>query len=174
MVLSQHQRTIGVFSSRKEAGQALNHLKDSGFPMAQVSLIAKDSAPNQQLDDDEVMRNLANKARQGATTGSVQGLVKGNKLGSVAGLLLGVSTLAIPGVGQVILAGSAGTVIAFAFSSGAIGAASGGLIGGLIGLAATEAQVKSYGESVLRGNYLVMVQGSDEEIYRAESIISAR
>ena len=171
MVLSQHKRTIGIFSSRQEARDALKQLKTSGFPMAQVSLFTKDSDRNQQLSNDEVMSGLVNQARQGATTGSVQGLVTGNKLGGVAGLLLGVSTLAIPGIGHAILAASAGTVITFALSSGTIGAASGALIGGLIGLGVTEAQVKSQGEFVPQGDYLLVVEGTDNDIYRAESIL---
>lgn len=171
MVLSQHKRTIGIFSSRQDVRHALNQLRASGFPMAQVSLFTK-SDRNQQLSNDEVMSELVNQARQGATTGSVQGLVTGNKLGGVAGLLLGISTLAIPGIGHAILAASAGTVIAFALSSGAIGAASGALIGGLIGLGVTEAQVKSQGESVPQSHYLLMVEGTEDEIYRAESILN--
>jgi len=174
MVLSQYRRTVGIFSSSQEAGNALARLRAADFPMAQVSLISKDLARNQQLVNDEVMSELVEKARQGATTGTVQGLITGNKLGGVVGLLLGISTLAIPGVGQAILAGSAGTVIGFALSSGAIGAASGAMIGGLIGLGVTEAQVKSREQSVPRGDYLVIVNGSDNEIYLAESILNRR
>jgi hypothetical protein len=169
MVLSQHWHAIGVFSNRQAANQALNHLKDAGFPIAQISLVARDSDWGQQQSED-VMRELVERARQGATTGSVEGLVTGNKIGSVAGFLLGLSTLAIPGIGQMILAGSAGTIAAYILSSGVVGVAAGGLVGGLIGLGITEAQVKS-DDRVATGDYLLMVAGTDDEISRAESIL---
>ncbi|MBV8885226.1 MAG: hypothetical protein JO235_14695 [Chroococcidiopsidaceae cyanobacterium CP_BM_RX_35] len=172
MVLSQQRRTIGIFSSRRAAGQALDQLRAAGFPMAQVALVSQDTILNRYHSDDKVMSELVEQARQGATTGSVPGLVTGNKIGSVAGLVLGISTLAIPGVGHAILAASAGTVIAFALSSGAIGAVSGGLIGGLIGLGVTEVQVKRQSESASQGNYLLTAIGTVDEIYLAESILS--
>ncbi|MBV9386164.1 MAG: hypothetical protein JOZ78_07025 [Chroococcidiopsidaceae cyanobacterium CP_BM_ER_R8_30] len=172
MVLSHQRRTIGIFSSHQAAGQALDQLRAAGFPMAQVTLISQDTVPNRNSSNDKVMTELVAQAQQGATTGSVQGLVTGNKIGSVAGLVLGISTLAIPGVGHAILAASAGTIIAFALSSGAIGAVSGGLIGGLVGLGVTEAQVKRQSESLSQGNYLLTATGTDDEIYLAESILS--
>jgi hypothetical protein len=161
-----------MFSSRQAAGQALDQLKAAGFPMAQVTLVSQDTTPTQPHSHDKVMSELVEQAREGATTGSVQGLVTGNKIGSVAGLLLGISTLAIPGIGHAILAASAGTVITYALSSGAIGAVSGGLIGALVGLGVTEAQVKRQSESPLQGNYLLTATGTNDEIYLAESILS--
>jgi hypothetical protein len=172
MVLSHHWHTIGVFSSRQAARKALNSLTYAGFPMKQVSLVAHDSVWGQQHSGDRVMDELVRQARQGATTGSVEGLMTGNKIGSVAGLLLGLSTLAIPGIGQMILVGSAGTIAAYVLSSGVVGVVAGGLIGALVGLGVTEAQIKGEGR-IASGDYLLMVEGTGDEISRAESILTS-
>ncbi|PMB22524.1 hypothetical protein CEN47_19845 [Fischerella thermalis CCMEE 5319] len=41
--MHRNRRAIGVFAHRRDAEAALMELRDSGFPMNQVSLIAKDS-----------------------------------------------------------------------------------------------------------------------------------
>jgi hypothetical protein len=73
-----------------------------------------------------------------------------------------------------MLAGAAGTAIATTLSGGAIGAAAGSLLGALIGLGIPEERAKVYNDRVSRGDYLVIVDGSDDDIRRAESILSHR
>jgi hypothetical protein len=172
MVLTQHRRVIGVFSNRYQAEQALNLLKAAHFQATQIFLATKDPR-YQPLGQDKVMRGMVDQARQGAITGSVQGLGKGNVWGTATGLVLGLGVLAIPGVGPVLLASGAGTALAFALTSGTVGAAAGGLIGGLIGLAVTESQMKEYNKLVSQGEYIIMVSGSDNDVQRAESILSS-
>jgi hypothetical protein len=42
MTLTNHKRSVGIFSSHQEAEKALNGLRDDGFAMNQVSIIAKE------------------------------------------------------------------------------------------------------------------------------------
>jgi len=71
-----------------------------------------------------------------------------------------------------MLAGAAATTLATAAAGTAIGAASGGLLGGLIGLGIPEKEAKTYNDRVHRGDYLVIVDGTDEAIRRAEAILN--
>jgi hypothetical protein len=87
---------------------------------------------------------------------------------------VGLGALAIPGIGPVMLAGATATAIATTLSGTAIGAATGGLIGALIGLGIPEERARVYYDRVSRGDYLVMVEGTEEEIRRAELILSPR
>jgi uncharacterized membrane protein len=79
--------------------------------------------------------------------------------------------LAIPGVG---VAAEVGFLLANTLLGGVIGAATGALAGALIGWGVPEDKAKYYDERVSQGDYLVVVQGTAEEILRAEAIIEHR
>ncbi|HEY9688800.1 MAG TPA: hypothetical protein V6D46_02320, partial [Coleofasciculaceae cyanobacterium] len=117
--------------------------------------------------------NLAtheNRVEEGATGGAVAG----GTLGGVTGLLVGLGLVAIPGIGPVMLAGATATAIASTISGSVIGAVSGGLVGGLVGLGLPEDRAKIYHDRVAKGDYLVIVEGSADDIAKAESILSHR
>jgi hypothetical protein len=173
---TKHQRAVGVFSSRRVAEQALHELRDSGFPMDRVSVITRD-----QVQDDEIAgaqvrdaahgaRSIGNKADEGAVIGAATG----GALGGLTGLLVGLGTLAIPGVGPILLAGATATTLATTLAGGAIGAATGGLLGALTGLGIPEERARVYQDRIASGGYLVIVDGTDEEIALAERVLHQR
>lgn len=166
--MSSHKRAVGVFSNRRDAENALHELKASGFNMDHVSVIARDADHDKKIAGAETTKGMGNKADKGAGVGAVSG----GALGGLTGLLVGLGTLAIPGVGPIMLAGAAATTLATAAAGTAIGAASGGLLGGLVGLGIPEREAKIYNDRVDRGEYLVLVDGSDEEIRRAETSLN--
>ena len=166
---SETKRAIGSFPDRRSAEQALHELRDSGFSMNHVSVVAHD-ANQSDIAGADVSDRAGNKADDGAKVGAVSG----GALGGLTGLLVGIGTLAIPGVGPIMLAGAAATALATTAAGGAIGAAAGGLLGGLVGMGVPEDRAKAYNDRVSAGEYLVMVDGSPAEISRAESILSHR
>jgi uncharacterized protein (TIGR02271 family) len=169
-VVTQYKRAVGIFSSRQEAEDALLELKDAGFPMAQVSVVAKDADRNDQLAGADMSDQVGNKADTGAATGAVTGGV----LGGVTGLLIGLGALAIPGIGPVMLAGATATAIATTLSGGAIGAAAGGLVGAIVGLGIPEEQARVYDQRITHGHYLVILDGTEDEIHRAGALLNNR
>ena len=174
MNLTTHRRAVGTFATHQDAENALNELRDGGFSMNHVSIIAKDSErleKSNRIGDTKVQEMAeVTHADDGAKTGAATG----GTVGGITGLLVGLGTLAIPGVGPVMLAGATATAIATALAGGAIGAAAGGLVGGLVGLGIPEERARSYHDSVARGGYLVIVDGSDAEIRSAEAILKRR
>ncbi len=170
MVVGIHRRAVGVFSHRRDAEAALHELRDAGFPMDRVSVVAREADRNDQIAGTEVTENIGNKADEGAATGAVSGGV----LGGLTGLLVGLGTLAIPGIGPIMLAGAAATTLATTIAGAGIGAVAGGLLGALIGLGIPEERARVYNERVGRGHYLVIIDGTDEEIARAEAILRRR
>lgn len=167
-MLGEHKRAVGAFPNYRDAEAALMQLKNSGFPMDQVSVVARDADRHDDIAGADVSDNVGNKADDGA----VKGALTGGTLGGLTGLLVGLGALAIPGIGPVMLAGATATTIATTLTGGAIGAVSGGLIGALIGLGIPEERAKVYNDRVSRGDYLVIVEGSEQEIHRAEGILS--
>lgn len=162
-----HRRAVGVFSSRRDAEHALHELSASGFNMNHVSVVTRDTEHGNGIAGAEVTERVGNKADEGAGVGAVSG----GALGGLTGLLVGLGTLAIPGVGPIMLAGAAATTIATTLAGGAIGAASGGLLGGLIGLGIPEKEARHYNERVEQGDYLVMIDGTADEISQAEALL---
>ncbi len=165
------KRAIGVFSHRRDAEAALTELRDAGFPLSTVSIIAKDTN-GQGIAGVDVDRKVGtgNKADDGVKTGAATGGV----LGGLTGLLVGLGTLAIPGVGPVIAGGAIATALATTAAGGAIGAAAGGIVGGLAGLGIPEDRAQVYSDRFTKGDYLVIIDGTEAEIRQAEAILKRR
>ncbi|GAB4245685.1 MAG: hypothetical protein Kow0049_35670 [Stanieria sp.] len=159
-----YKRIVGLFYSRDEAEAAVRDLRDSGFDMDRVSVIAKDTNP---IAGTETTRDVGNKADEGAATGALTG----GALGGITGLLVGLGLLAIPGIGPILLAGAEATAIATTLAGAGIGAAAGGLVGALIGLGIPEEKAKMYSDRVAGGSFLVMVNAPETEIGHAEAIM---
>jgi hypothetical protein len=167
MAVGVNRRAVGVFTHRRDAERALHQLRDSGFPMDRISVVARDGDGGDIAGAEVHDKNMGNKADEGATVGALSG----GALGGLTGLLVGLGTLAIPGVGPIMLAGATATALATTLAGAGIGAAAGGLLGGLIGLGIPEERAREYNQRVERGHYLVIVDGTDAEIATAETIL---
>jgi hypothetical protein len=166
--LVHNKRAVGIFPHRRDAEAAIRELSAAGFPMRQVSLIGKNVDPNDQFAGlDMSNRPTGNQADEGAKAGAATGAA----LGGLGGLLVGLGALAIPGIGPVLAGGTLATALATAATGGAIGAAAGGLTGALVGLGIPDDRARLYNDRVNRGDYLVMVDGTEDEIRRAEAIL---
>ena len=168
-MIGQNRRATGTFSSHREAESALGELRTSGFNMDQISVIGKNVDENSDMagaQQGEHLSDLDNRASEGAAKGAASG----GTVGGLTGLLVGLGLVAIPGIGPVMLAGAAATALATTLTGGAIGAATGGLLGGLVGLGIPKDRAKVYSDRVEQGDYLVMVDGTDEDVRQAEAI----
>lgn len=172
-----NRRAVGTFSTYEITEIALRELRDSGFMMDYVSVVGKDidrhsnvagANTSSQIDNAGSLDDEGNRAGETAKDGAMAG----GAVGGVTGLLVGLGALAIPGVGPVMLAGAAATALATAISGGAIGAAAGSLAGGLVGLGIPADRAKIYSDRVSQGSYMVIVEGSEDDLTRAESIFS--
>jgi uncharacterized membrane protein len=167
MAVGRIQRAVGIFSNRRDAEQALTELRDAGFNMDKVSVIVKNADPNDRIGGADVSDTKDEQIEGGTKAGATAGAVTGGIIGLVGGL----SLLAIPGVGA---AAEVGIVLANTLLGGAIGAAGGALVGALIGWGVPEDRAKYYDERVSQGDYLIVVEGTAEEILRAEAILDNR
>jgi hypothetical protein len=168
----QYKRAVGIFRSRGEAENALSALRESGFSMDKISVLAKDADRNEEIAGVDVQeRNqFRDRGNNEAQEGAGIGAVAGTALGGVGGLLVGLEALIIPGVGPFLAAGTIATTLAGA----GIGAAAGAIVGALTGLGIPEEDARAYDEQVSQGNYLVIIEGTEEEITRAGSLLRER
>ncbi|MGP1386863.1 MAG: general stress protein [Thainema sp.] len=165
---NQYRRAVGLFSTRPEAEQAMHRLRDSGFHMDHISVVAKSGEGLRDLTTDrdyDPNKPKDEQAKGGAGAGATAGAVTGGAVGLIGSL----GILAIPGVGA---AAEVGFLLANTLLGSGIGAASGGLLGALIGWGVPEDRANYYNDRVYNNNeYLVLVEGTEEEIRAAESVL---
>ena len=179
MTLGHHKRAVGTFATYRDAETALYELRDSGFPMDRVSVVGRDADRHGDIQGASTSDRVVGQGKQVAQDTEADetaktGAITGGALGGLTGLLVGLGALAIPGIGPVMAGGALATALATTLSGGAIGAATGGVIGGLVGLGIPEEHARGYNDRLSRGEYLVMVEGSEEEVHRAERILGQR
>lgn len=155
----QLQHAVGIFPSRRSALQALNELSSSGFPMKKVSIITK-----KEQSDDVGMSEPALTSSEGAVAGAIAGATTGGSLALVGGL----AALLIPGIG---LALAAESILLILVGTGA-SAAAGGLVGALQGWFVPEKIAQLYNERVFQGDYLMTLEGTNEDIRHAEPVLN--
>ncbi len=158
----EHKNAIGLLSDREHTQSALSLLKDSGFPMEKVTVVAKHPSA-----EDLQVRVESEFTRQRTIERIERGALDAGTLGAIAGLLIGgLTTLAIPGIGAVAVAGAEAAFIGM-LTGGFYGSVSGAILGAAIGNNVSDEQAKHYVDSLAQGHYLVIVEGSDEEIAQA-------
>jgi len=164
MYTNDLRRAVGLFANRQDAETALSRLRDSGFNMDKVSVVARNS-DTQDVAGKRVDQDKDEQVKGGAGAGAVAGATTGGLIGLIGSL----GVLAIPGVGPVA---EVGIVLANTLLGSGIGAAGGGLVGALIGWGVPEEQANYYNTRLNEhGHYLIMVEGTQRDIQTAESIL---
>lgn len=165
---AQYKRVVGVFKRREDLESALRALSDAGIQKEHISLLAKHVENVEGAE--ELTDPQGNEAKEGAGIGATTGTV----LGGIGGFLVGAGVLAIPGVGPVLAAGVGISEIAATLAGAGIGAAAGGLVGALVGAGIPEEHAKNYEKRIKAGDYLLMVDGTVDDIRNVESILRDR
>lgn len=164
MVFNQHKRAIGLFPNREIAEKALKELKDTEFALDKISVLTKDPTSDQQLLSTEDLSKLTPTRSEGVKMGASAGAATGGLL-TLAG---GIAALLVPGIGLVLAAESVLTVLLGSATVAGIG----GLIGALEGWYIPQKQAALYNERVSQGDYLVALEGTEDDIHQAETILS--
>ena len=162
-----YRRAVGLFSDRQAAETALYRLRDTGFNMDHISIVAKSGEGLKDLTGNgyDPSKSDGEQAKGGAGAGATAGAVTGGAIGLIGSL----GVLAIPGVGA---AAEVGFLLGNTLLGSGIGAAGGGLIGALIGWGVPEEKANYYNDRVYNDNdFLVMVEGTEAEIRAAEAVL---
>jgi len=151
------KKSIAIFSSHDEAIHAVEALKDAGINMNHVSLIGK-----AEIVDDKI-HVKSNKALIAAPT------VAGTVLGTTVGVMTGIGLFAIPGLGVIFGAGA----IIGALAGFNVGLITGGATTMLIELGVKEDHI-TYEQHIKEGNFLLFIDGDEDEVAKAEMIIEGK
>lgn len=139
----EREAVVGVFHDRSQASNAIEALKDVGFPVEDVSILMPGAERVRAADDDT-----------NADFGAAGPAVAGGVLGGAAGWLVGIGSFMIPGVGPFI---GAGALIA-SLAGAALGASIGALASGLTKLGVPEDEARWYEQEAHSGRTLVTVR----------------
>ena len=160
--------TIGVYDDQAAALAAISELKQAGFPANQLSLLGH--AKGEASDDETKLESLDaehefDKPMKIAATGVGIGAV----VGPILGALTGLGILAIPGVGFLVGAGALAGAVA-GLDAGLIG---GGIISALAIARNNKVHEDKYHGHLEAGRYLVVAQGSEEEVKHAHDVLAS-
>jgi hypothetical protein len=143
MTISEIKYGIGILPNRQQLTQACQELRRHNFSLKNVAAIP-------------------------ATEGAIKGAIAGGSTGGLLALIGGLSVMLIPGVGIPLAVESLVTVMAGTGISTAVG----GFVGGMRGWFLPEEAANIYRDSVSKGNYLIIVKGSQDELNRARLLLA--
>ena len=152
--------TIGIYESHDLAVEAVKKLKESGYPIGQLSIMGLTQTEDVDKDMNITAHEPIKNAEVSLGTGSV--------VGAALGILTGVGIFAIPGLGA--LYGACALVGAIAgFDFGLIG---GGIASALTTVGVKDHNAKKYHDALVAGKFLVIAHGNQEHVKQAEDILS--
>jgi hypothetical protein len=162
--------TIGVYENQAKAIAAIQELKAAGYPENQISILTHsksdhhpsdpgESEDGDGVDSDDVYEEPMRIAATGVGIGAI--------VGPVLGALAGVGMLAIPGLGVLVGAGA----LAGAIAGLDVGIIGGGIISALAIARVNKHHEDLYQEHLQEGRYLVVAQGTEDEIEEARGIL---
>jgi hypothetical protein len=151
--------TVGLFTTREDAEEAINELRDTGLPDNEISYVFVNDEGSTETRSGSGAA-VGRRTMSGATTGGIVGALAG--LAVANGILPGLGSLFVAGplAAALGLTGAAATTAAGALT----GAAAGGLIGALSGLGVSKDDAAMYEDRVKRGEILVVTRTGDTEV----------
>ncbi|MCL4249809.1 MAG: DUF1269 domain-containing protein [Anaerolineae bacterium] len=151
---------VGVYSQVEDAEAAIGKLNSGGFPINQVSIVAHDLESEKQVHGFVTAGDIA---KEGASTGAW--------VGGLFGLLVGAAFVWVPGFGPLLVAGPFAAALLGGIEGVVAGAAGGGLLGALFGWGISKQHILKYEEVVKGGKYLVIANGTEEQVKKAHEIL---
>lgn len=154
------QSVIGVYGTMPLAEEAVRALDKGGFPIRQISVVARDLQSEKQVHGYVTAGDLA---KGGAATGAW--------MGGLFGLLVGAAFIWVPGFGPLLVAGPLAALLLGGIEGALAGAAGGGVMGALLGWGVSNKHILKYEEHVKGGKYLVIAHGSRDQVQIAHDIL---
>jgi hypothetical protein len=153
--------TVAAFSKIGDAEEAVRKLIAGGVPTETISIVGKDMQCEKQVHGFVTSCDVAKKTAQG-----------GAWLGGLFGVLAGAAFMWIPGAGPLVVAGSLASTLLGGAEGAVGGAAAGGVLGWLSALGIEKKHIVKYEDHLKAGRYLLVVNGSLEDLNTADSILS--
>lgn len=152
---------VGVYGALDEAEAAVRRLDEEGFPIDNVSIVARD------LTAERSIRGFVSTG-----DGVKEGASIGGWVGGILGVMIGAALVWVPGFGPLLVAGPLAAMILGGIEGAAVGVAGGGVLGALVGWGVSRKHILKYEDHLQAGRYLVIANGSPEDVAAATDILS--
>jgi hypothetical protein len=160
--MSKTGAAVAVYATHDEADAAIKSLQKSGFEMKKLSIVGKDFHTEEHAVG---YYNTGDRVRFWGKTGAFWG--------GLAGILFSSAFLVIPVVGHIIVLGPLVSSIIGGLEGAAVVGSTSALFGALVGLGIPKDSVIQYENDVKAGKFLVLAQGTPEEVARAKDVLAA-
>jgi hypothetical protein len=159
--MSKTSAAVAVYATHDEAEAAIKSLQKGGFDMKQLSIVGKD------FHTEEHAIGYYNTGDRAKFWGK-----RGAFWGGLAGILFSSAFLVIPIVGHIIVLGPLVSSIIGGLEGAAVVGTTSALFAALSGLGIPKDSVIQYESDVKAGKFLVLAQGTPEEVTRAKEILA--
>jgi hypothetical protein len=175
VLMNQKQIALGICSHLEMVETVLDSLQKSDFPIDRVSVIAKVPDQNNPLIRSN-LRTYKNTSRQKRINNTSKNEENAETtISNLSRFLVGIGTFAIPGIGSVLVGGATATaLVAMALSNGAMSTAMSGLTSAFVSLGISRSQAKAYNDRIIHGDYLILLEGNEDELHRVEVVLSCQ
>lgn len=160
--MSKTSAAVAVYATHDEADAAIKSLQKSGFDMKKLSIIGKDFHTEEHAVG---YYNTGDRVKFWGKTGAFWG--------GLAGILFSSAFLVIPVVGHIIVLGPLVSSIIGGLEGAAVAGTTSALFAALIGWGIPKDSVIQYENDVKAGRFLVLAQGTPEEVARAKDLLGA-
>jgi uncharacterized membrane protein len=160
--MAKASAAVAVYSTHEQAENAIKSLQKSGFDMKKLSIVGKDFRTEEHAIG---YYNTGDRVKFWGKTGAFWG--------GIAGILFSSAFLVIPVVGHLIVLGPLVSAIVGGLEGAAVAGSTSALFAALVGLGIPKDSVIQYESEVKAGKFLVLAQGTEEEVARAKSILGA-
>lgn len=150
------ESVVAVYRNHADAEKAVLRLRDGGIPVEKISIIGRDWRLREDIQGFYTPAQVA-----------VEGAAEGAWMGGLFGLLLGFGLFLIPGAGPLVALGPLAGFIAGMAGGAGIGA----LVSALMAAGVPEEEALRLQARLEAGEFLVVVNGTAEEVARAREIL---
>jgi uncharacterized membrane protein len=152
--------TIAIYDSHEAAEKAVKSLRTAGIDFRKISIVGKDYHSEEQPVG---YFNMGDRAKFFGKFGAFWG--------TLAGILLGAFVMVVPVFGHIVVLGPLAATVVSGIEGAAIGGAGGALVGALTGVGVPRDSAIRYQTAIEAGQFLLMVQGSQDDVGLAESVL---
>jgi uncharacterized membrane protein len=162
LAMSNTSAAVATYATHDEADAAIRSLQKSGFDMKKLSIVGKDYHTEEHAVG---YYNTGDRVKFWGKTGAFWG--------GLVGILFSSAFLLIPVVGHIIVLGPLVSSIIGGLEGAAVVGGTSALFAALAGLGIPKDSVIQYENDVKAGKFLVIAQGTPEEVRRAKEILGA-
>lgn len=159
--MAETTAAVAVYATHDDAEAAIKSLQKAGFDMRKLSIVGKDFHTEEHAIG---YYNTGDRVKFWGKTGAFWG--------GLAGILFSSAFLVIPVVGHLIVLGPLVASIVGGLEGAALAGGTSALFAALIGLGIPKDSVIQYENEVKAGKFLVVAQGTPEEVERAKAVLA--